>query len=107
MVGEPEWLYAATATNAAAVKDFNCRVMQGDQVLKGLNMNEARTGSSNPWGLTNYVGNAQEFVLKGSGAAVRGGAYTDSLSICGIELAKASSGAADPVTGFRISRDLD
>ncbi len=107
VAGEAEWLYAATATNAAAVRDFNCRVMQGDQVLKGLNMNEARTGSANPWGMTNYVGNAQEFVLKGAAGSLRGGAYTDSLSICGIDLVKPTSGAADAVTGFRISRDID
>lgn len=107
VASEAEWLHAANATNAAAVRDFNCRVMQGDQVLKGLNMNEARTGTSNPWGMTNYVGNAQEFVVKGSGTAVRGGAYTDSLSICSIDLVKPSSGAAEAVTGFRISRDID
>jgi hypothetical protein len=107
VVSEAEWVYAANSTNPAAVKDFNCRVMQGDQVLKGLTMNEARTGSANPWGLTNYVGNAQEFVLKGGASALRGGAYTDSLSICGIDLVKPTSGNADPVTGFRVSRDID
>jgi hypothetical protein len=107
IASEAEWVYAATANNAAAVKDFNCRVTQGDQVLKGLSMFEIKTGTANPWGLINYVGNAQEFVIKGGSAVVRGGAFSDNLSECGIDLVKNTSGAADPLTGFRVSRDID
>jgi len=112
IANEAEWTYAAhaagTAAPGASIANLaNCRVMQGDQMLKGLSMQDIKTGTANGWGLTNFVGNAQEFVLKGGAAQARGGAFSDSLSTCSIDLVKNTSGAADATTGFRLSRDLD
>ncbi|MCG8433013.1 MAG: bifunctional serine/threonine-protein kinase/formylglycine-generating enzyme family protein [Gammaproteobacteria bacterium] len=104
---EAEWVYAATATDANSNRDFNCRVTQGDQVLKGLSMLEVRTGRANPWGLINYVGNAQEWVSGGGNLVARGGAFQDNLSNCDINLAKAHTGSPDELTGFRVARDID
>jgi serine/threonine protein kinase len=104
---ESEWTHAATGTNANEVSAFNCRVQQGDQILKGVSLIAVRTGTPNAWGLTNFVGNAQEFVAQGAGAVARGGAFSDSLSVCNIALSKPTNGAADPVTGFRVARNID
>ena len=104
---EAEWIYASNAGNPAAVKDFNCRVTQGGQIIKGLTMLETKSGRSNPWGLTNYVGNAQEIVRTASGIAARGGAYQDNLSACDIKFVRNHSGSADDVTGFRVARDAE
>jgi serine/threonine protein kinase len=112
IASEAEWVYAASAAGSATpgatiVNSANCRVMQGDQVLKGLSILDIKTGTANGWGMTNFVGNAQEFVLRGGAGTVRGGAFSDSLSTCSIDLVKNTNGAADPTTGFRVSRDLD
>ena len=64
-----------------------------------------KSGKSNGWGLKNYVGNVQEWVLDGNTSYVRGGAYTDAHSKCDISLERASDGSADEVTGFRLVRD--
>lgn len=104
---EAEWVYAANAGNPGAVKDFNCRVTQGGQVIKGLTMLEAKSGRTNPWGLTNYVGNAQEIVRTSSGIVARGGAFQDNLSSCDIQLTRSHSGNADELTGFRVARNSD
>lgn len=104
---ESEWVYAATAGNANAVKDFNCRVTQGGQILKGLTMLEVKSGRTNPWGLTNYVGNAQELVRTAGGVSARGGAFQDNLSACDIQLTRKHAGTADDVTGFRVAKNLD
>ena len=55
----------------------------------------------------NYVGNAQERVLGSDGLEAVGGSYRDPLSQCSVDLARPSSGAADPLTGFRVRRYLD
>ncbi len=101
-----EWTYASNANNPNAVRDFNCRVTQGSQVLKGLTMLEIKSGRANPWGLTNYVGNAQEVVKDGATVTVRGGAFDDNLSNCSIELTKPYEGP-DSRTGFRVVRDSE
>lgn len=100
-----EWTHAARAGDPAAVRDFNCRVTQGGQILKGVSLLDVRTGRENPWGLVNYVGNVQEWVRDGR-LTVRGGNYTDSLSECGISLARPHDGSADSLTGFRVLREL-
>ncbi len=104
---EAEWVYAASANNPKAVTDFNCRVTQGGQVIKGLTMLETKSGRANPWGLTNYVGNAQELVRAASGTVARGGAYQDNLSSCDVQFVRAHGGAADELTGFRVARNAD
>lgn len=101
-----EWTHAATAGNASAVRDFNCRVTQGGQILKGLSLLEARTGRENPWGLVNFVGNAQEWVRSGGGVTAVGGDFEDSLSECAITLSRPSDGSANSLTGFRVAKPV-
>ncbi len=101
-----EWTYAANAQGRQPEKDFNCRVQLGSQVIKGQALGSVKMGKPNGWGLKNYVGNAQEWVITPNGVAAKGGAYADSLSNCSISMSKAHSGGADRITGFRVVREL-
>jgi serine/threonine protein kinase/formylglycine-generating enzyme required for sulfatase activity len=101
-----EWVYAADAGGKQPKKDYNCRVAQGSQILKGQSLMGANTGKPNGWGLYNYVGNAQEWVSTGQGVVVRGGAYTDNFGSCEIALEKASDGQANEATGFRLVQEM-
>lgn len=101
-----EWAYAAGAGGDQPRKDYNCRVEQGGQLLKGQGTMGVNTGKPNGWGLYNYVGNVQEWVLNGSGVVARGGAFEDTFSKCDISLEKAHDGSADGATGFRLLLEL-
>lgn len=101
-----EWVYAAEAAGQQPQKDYNCRVEQSGQVLKGQSVMGVNTGKANGWGLYNYVGNVQEMVKAGGGIVVRGGAYEDTFSKCGISLEKPSDGRPSNSTGFRLVLDL-
>ncbi|MGB1882636.1 MAG: hypothetical protein ACPHUF_01920, partial [Gammaproteobacteria bacterium] len=87
-------------------KDFNCRVEQGGQVLKGQGIMGVNAGKANGWGLYNYVGNVQEWVVTDSGVTARGGAFEDAFSKCDISLEKSHDGTADGATGFRVVLEL-
>ncbi|HET7922518.1 MAG TPA: bifunctional serine/threonine-protein kinase/formylglycine-generating enzyme family protein [Gammaproteobacteria bacterium] len=102
-----QWKYAASAGGSDSNRDFNCQVTLGGQVIKGLSMVNIETGRANAWGLTNYLGNAQEWVRNGGGVAAAGGDYQDPLSQCSPNLLRPGNGAADPLTGFRVARDLN
>ena len=101
-----EWTYAANAGGDQPKKDYNCRVEQAGQVLKGQGTMGVNTGKANGWGLYNYVGNAQEWVIDGGSVEARGGAFEDMFSKCDIALEKAHAGTADKATGFRVVLDL-
>ena len=104
---DAEWVYAATADGKSASNDYNCRVVIGDSVVKGNSILSVKSGPSNAWGLTNFVGNAQEWVLKGGTSLyARGGSFRDSLSNCEISLTRANDGAPNGFTGFRVARDM-
>ena len=103
---ESEWEYAANAGGKQPKKDFNCRVSLGEQLLKGHSLVNAKSGQQNGWGLANYIGNAQEWVKTGGGVKARGGAFEDALSKCDISISKAHGGTPDPLTGFRLIREL-
>jgi len=103
---EKEWTYAANAQGKQPAKDFNCRVLLGNQVIKGQALGNVKMGKPNGWGLTNYVGNAQEWVVTQGGVVAKGGAFSDSLSNCSISMSKTHNGEADPITGFRLVREL-
>ncbi len=104
---DAEWEYAATADGRSASKDYNCRVVIGDSVVKGNSILSVKSGPSNDWGLINFVGNAQEWVLKGGTSLyARGGSFRDSLSNCDISLTRANDGTANGFTGFRVARDM-
>ena len=101
-----EWAYAAEAGGKQPKRDYNCRVEQGGQLIKGQGTMSVNTGKANGWGLYNYVGNVQEWVDTGSGVAVRGGAYSDTFSKCDISLERTHDGNGDESTGFRLLREL-
>ena len=97
-----EWRYAATAAGKQPKKDFNCRVVIGEKVLKGTGLISIKSGQQNGWGLKNYLGNAQELVRDGDNLLVLGGAFQDSLSACEVGLSRQHDGTSDDTTGFRI-----
>jgi len=101
-----EWIYAAEAGGQQPRKDYNCRVEQSGQILKGQSTMGVNTGKANGWGLYNYVGNAQEWAKSGDGVVVRGGAFEDTFSKCSISLEKPHGGAPDRSTGFRLLQEL-
>lgn len=102
-----EWLHAANAEGKQPAKDFNCQVSLGGNLVKGQALLSTRSGKSNGWGLTNYIGNVQEWVItEQNRLEARGGAYQDPLSNCDITLSRKHSGTADKITGFRLVRDL-
>ncbi|MGH8401324.1 MAG: protein kinase domain-containing protein [Gammaproteobacteria bacterium] len=102
-----QWKYAASVGGTDSNHDFNCQVTLGGQVIKGLSMVNTETGRANAWGLTNYIGNAQEWVRNGNSLAAAGGDYQDPLSQCSTGLIRPDSGGADALTGFRVARDID
>jgi len=101
-----EWAYAAQAGGEQPKKDYNCRVEQNGQLLKGQGTMGVNTGRPNGWGLYNYIGNVQEWAVAGDGVVARGGAFEDTFSKCDIGLEKSHDGSADAVTGFRVALDL-
>ena len=101
-----QWVYAAKAGGKKGVKDFNCKLVSGGSVIKGKTLVSAKSGKKNAWGLRNYIGNAQEWVMNGGQVLVMGGAHTDAMTICDINLQKSHSGSADKITGFRVVRKL-
>jgi serine/threonine protein kinase/exonuclease VII small subunit len=101
-----EWLYAAGAAGEQPKKDYNCRVEQGGQIIKGQSLTGVNAGKANGWGLYNYIGNVQELTLRGDSPVARGGAYRDSFSKCGLSLERSHDGEADEITGFRVLLEL-
>lgn len=97
-----EWRHAAFAAGKQPEKDFNCRVAIGDKVIKGTDIISVKSGQSNGWGLKNYIGNVQEWVLDNGTISAKGGAYSDTFSKCDINLMRSHSGTADNITGFRV-----
>ena len=100
-----EWEYAANAGGSQPKKDFNCRVSVQEKLIKGTGIVSVKSGKSNGWGLKNYVGNVQEWVLDGDSPVARGGAFTDAHSKCDISLERSHDGGADDTTGFRLIRE--
>lgn len=100
-----EWEYAANAGGKQPKKDFNCRVSVGEKLIKGTGIVSVKSGKSNGWGLKNYIGNVQEWVIDGDTTTARGGAFTDAHSKCDISLERNHDGGADEATGFRLIRE--
>ena len=102
-----EWEHAAQASGKQPAKHFNCTVTStSGQKMTGHALVSARAGTANGWGLTNYVGNAQEWVTTGQGLSARGGNFEDPLDECDLSINRRHSGAADQITGFRLVREL-
>ncbi|MBI2994971.1 MAG: SUMF1/EgtB/PvdO family nonheme iron enzyme [Gammaproteobacteria bacterium] len=108
---EDEWQYAASVGGKLTPESdefrqikgtLNCRVTLGDKVLKGTGTASVKSGSSNNWGLKNFVGNVQEWVTEGDAVTARGGAFSDAISNCDLSTARPQAGGADGSTGFRV-----
>jgi serine/threonine protein kinase len=99
-----EWEHAAKAVGSTSISP-NCINPQAG--LLGDELFEVNRGGQNAWGVMNFVGNAQEWVVGPSGGyQARGGAYKDRLGACTIELSRPHTGNADRLTGFRLVREL-
>jgi serine/threonine protein kinase len=102
-----QWLHAAKSGGKKAVTDFNCKLVSGGSIIKGKVLVSAKSGNKNAWGLRNYIGNAQEWVLSGGSVLAIGGAHTDSMTVCDMNFQRSHSGGRDNVTGFRVVRNVD
>jgi hypothetical protein len=101
-----EWLYAAQAKNSPLDDNRNC-TLNARGINKGEQLENITTGKKNRWGLVNHVGNAQEWVLVNNrDLAAAGGAHTDPMQKCQYTTQKDHDGSPDPVTGFRVVREL-
>jgi hypothetical protein len=74
--------------------------------VKGQNIVPVESGAANNWGLINYVGNADEVVVKNNKYTLVGGNFTDSISDCKITLEKSLNADAS-VSGYRLVRYLE
>ena len=100
---DAEWQHAASAGGAGAgdASGFNCVVMSGGSQIKGGFAVPATTGSANPWGLVNAVGNAAEYT---DGGSVRCGHFNIPTSRCAVELRE--GGGENDATGLRLVREM-
>lgn len=102
-----EWEYAARAPGTTPPpKNVNCRIRSAGQIVKGVSLEDVRTGEVNGWGLQNVVGNAREWVVDSGGVRARGGSFEDSFDSCEISLQVPHNGQPDAVTSFRLVRKL-
>ncbi len=101
-----EWQYAAKAGRASLDPNRNCQ-LNTRGISKGDEFERVSVGRQNKWGLVNYVGNASEWVYgKGKKLMAVGGGYNIPLEKCNIDTQSSHSGQADPVTGFRVLREI-
>ena len=100
-----EWKYAANADGKQPEKDFNCGVTDEDS--EGTAIQSVKSGKSNGWGLKNYIGNVQEWVVESSGKILAlGGHYKVDHKECDISYSVEHNGEADDMTGFRVLREM-
>lgn len=100
---DAEWQNAANAGGAGPgdASGFNCVVMSGGSQIKGGFAVPATTGSANPWGLVNAIGNAAEYT---DGGSVRGGHFNIPTSRCAVELRE--GGGENDAVGLRLVREM-
>jgi len=102
-----EWQYAAEAPGTGAQKrNYNCQIRGDSGLIKGISLEDVRTGDANGWGLQNHVGNAREFVTSGQSVIAQGGSFEDPYDSCDIRLQVTHDGNPDSVTGFRLVREV-
>ena len=103
-----EWDWAVGAQGDAEVdENVNCTV-DSRGVRLGEKLQGAISGKPNPWGLYNYVGNAREWAVSERDEIIAlGGAHTDPRNECTLDKRVVHQGQADPVTGFRLLREIE
>ena len=103
-----EWEYAANAAGKQPKNDSNCRVIDDDKVIKGNGIVSIKSRQSNGWGLKNYIGNVQEWVVTDSGEVMAvGGNFNTPIEECSLDYMKAHNGSADGYTGFRVLMEME
>ncbi|MFL0809053.1 MAG: protein kinase [Agarilytica sp.] len=100
-----EWMYAARANSNKLDSNRNCR-LDSRGIKKGGVLIKASTGQQNPWGLVNYLGNAQELALERGSFFAMGGTYETPIEECVASKSMDHSGSADKFTGFRLLREI-
>jgi serine/threonine protein kinase len=101
-----EWQYAAKATNGTPDPNRNCK-LNSRGIQKGSALNKASLGQQNAWGIVNHLGNAREWVLQPGGTYLAvGGSYDTDMGECNFASKLPHDGSADPLTGFRILREI-
>ena len=96
---------AITSLSDAVDQNVNCSV-DARGVRLGEKLLNTLSGRPNSWGLYNHIGNAREWAINGEDIVALGGAHTDPKSECTPSKSVAHSGEADPVTGFRVVRQI-
>jgi len=101
-----EWKYAANADGNQPEKDFNCGITDENSEKTGVQRRSS--GQQNGWGLKNYIGNVQEWVVTDSGEVMAiGGNFNTPIEECSLDYMKAHDGSADEFTGFRILLEME
>lgn len=101
-----EWAYAAKSSVDSLDPNRNCQ-LSSRGIKKGGGLVRVNTGKQNSWGLVNYVGNVQELAYgAGRKLVAVGGSYESAMESCTVETTETHSGNADPLTGFRVVREL-
>lgn len=103
-----EWTHAATVANTEKTVDenINCTV-DSRGVRLGEKLLNAVSGQANSYGLYNYVGNAREWAVSDDELMALGGAHTDPRQECTLDKRVVHQGDSDPVTGFRVLREIE
>jgi len=94
------------ARNDSGIRDHNCQVVAGGRQIRGGELRSASQGYPNSLGLINLFGNAAEWVTRDSQFLSVGGNANSRLADCVPLNQIPSSGAADPLQGFRVARAL-
>ncbi len=118
-----EWRHASAARGEVSSRGINCRPEGGSSLTAGLitsqggsfslgvpigrSLVSATFGEANGWGVVNAVGNAQEWAIAGAGVVARGGAFEDPAASFSVDAGRSHDGSADPMTDFRLVRELD
>lgn len=102
-----EWIHAARSHSRNLDPNRNCE-LNTRGFKKGEELVKFSVGKQNDWGLVNYVGNVQEWVYHtGRRLQAVGGSYRQPMETCTITTSIEHDGRADPLTGFRVLRELE
>ncbi|MGQ9424407.1 protein kinase domain-containing protein [Gilvimarinus sp. F26214L] len=102
-----EWQHAAGAQGSRVDSNRNCH-LNSRGISKGNALVKASIGQKNRWGLVNHLGNAREWVSdRGGRYLAMGGSFETAMDECTVQHSTPHSGEPDPVTGFRVLREVD
>lgn len=103
----PRWReWQRYARDDSGVQDHNCRVRAGGRLVRGGTLRPAAIGYQNSLGVVNVIGNAQEWVQMEVGVAAVGGSAATDMSLCHPQRVWNGENKGDPMTGFRLVREL-